>query len=39
MFGQNLTGEFDNGDPFEDPAYSDAHNLKPIDSSMNTFRG
>ena len=32
-------GEFDNGDPFEEPAYSDAHNLKPIDSSMNTFRG
>lgn len=32
-------GEFDNGDPFDDPAYSDAHNLKPVDSSINTFRG
>ena len=32
-------GEFDNGDPFEEPAYTDAHNLKPVDSSINTFRG
>ena len=32
-----IHGEFDNGDRFI-PAYSDAHNLKPVDS-MNTFRG
>jgi len=32
-------GEFDNGDPFEEPAYTDVHNLKPVDSSINTFRG
>ena len=32
-------GEFDNGDPFEEPAYTDVHNLKPVDSSINTLRG
>ena len=32
-------GEFDNGDPFEEPAYTDVHNLKPVDSSINTIRG
>jgi len=32
-------GDFDAGDPFEVPAYSDAHNLKPVDHSMNTLRG
>ena len=32
-------GDFDAGDPFEVPAYTDAHNLKPVDHSMNTLRG
>ena len=32
-------GDFDAGDPFEVPLYTDAHNLKPIDASMNTIRG
>ena len=32
-------GDFDAGDPFEVPAYTDAHNLKPVDHSMNTTRG
>jgi endonuclease I len=32
-------GEFSAGDPFEVPAYSDVHNLKPADHSMNTYRG
>ena len=32
-------GDFDAGDPFEVPLYTDAHNLKPVDASMNTIRG
>ena len=32
-------GDFDAGDPFEVPLYTDAHNLKPVDHSMNTIRG
>jgi len=32
-------GDFDSGDPFEVPLYTDAHNLKPVDASMNTLRG
>ena len=32
-------GDFDAGDPFEVPLYTDAHNLKPVDHSMNTTRG
>ncbi|MBJ05002.1 MAG: hypothetical protein CMP65_03780 [Flavobacteriales bacterium] len=32
-------GDFDAGDPFEVPLYTDAHNLKPVDHSMNTLRG
>ena len=32
-------GDFDAGDPFEVPLYTDAHNLKPVDASMNTLRG
>ena len=32
-------GDFDAGDPFEVPLYTDAHNLKPVDHSMNTRRG
>ena len=32
-------GDFDSGDPFEVPTYTDAHNLKPVDTSMNVFRG
>ncbi len=32
-------GDFDAGDPFEVPLYTDAHNLKPVDASMNTTRG
>ena len=32
-------GDFDAGDPFEIPVFTDAHNLKPVDHSMNTTRG
>jgi len=32
-------GDFDAGDPFEVPLYTDAHNLKPVDASINTIRG
>ena len=32
-------GDFDSGDPFEVPLYTDVHNLKPVDHSMNTLRG
>ena len=32
-------GDFDAGDAFEVPLYTDAHNLKPVDHSMNTLRG
>ena len=36
---QKSHGDFDSGDPFEVPTYTDAHNLKPVDTSMNVFRG
>ena len=32
-------GDFSLGDPYEIPLYSDAHNLKPADLTMNTVRG
>ena len=32
-------GDFSLGDPYEVPLYSDAHNLKPADLTMNTVRG
>ena len=32
-------GDFDAGDPFEVPLFTDAHNLKPVDYSMNNTRG
>ncbi|MBF25823.1 MAG: hypothetical protein CMP49_04835 [Flavobacteriales bacterium] len=32
-------GDFDAGDPFEVPLFTDAHNLKPVDYSMNNLIG
>ena len=32
-------GDFNAGDPFEVPLFTDAHNLKPVDYSMNNARG
>ena len=38
MFDQKKShGEFDNGDPFEEPVVHKCSNLKPVDSSINTL--